>query len=519
MSRDIPYEGMPKASSTAGPSREAPPVDGEGEGEDEGEDEGEGGGEALAPPRRLVFADLLSAVRDAPPKERRERCEEAVTLLRRSDSLPCLVGAGDLPTFLPVLVNALLRNPAQMKAEAKAAFLDGLFDPEEAAALLEKAARSMVVACAGGIGTHNLKVPNPLVSGKGGVFMNDGIRRRAAALPFVSSATVRCRKGCNGAGNAADMPAMRLLTTRFEYGGAVLDLVDALTQDGEVAAALVARGLPRDAAEAMRDVLRARMRGPDVDLVHPLLKTLYEPMGPDAIAADSYRALTSLQSNGLGVELAARLNERRAAGRIIRTRDTRVGSGKPQNAGMLMLDLGGRHAHLVGWPPARLGGSGRLPDCLGTLRNRGTLFGGPTVARLDRDALAALLDLIAASGWANADARAALRRRTDGLTLDVLALAGVAAAVLEADDGEDSPLAGPAFATVADWEKRLLDPRLRGGRPLSAEDAAAASEAVCGVVEGGLAEVQKGRGRELILDDALRRMIGDSASAHIQTLF
>ena len=235
--------------------------------------------------------------------------------------------------------------PQTTTEASEKAMWDNSFSDEHLRQLILKETPNFKVAARDHLGTHTAKVPNPIVSGPGGLIRNEEIFGEAARLPFVSSASINVRQRMGAAGNAAQGRAQRFLCGRFLIDGEAVDASRNISEKGVVYEAMVAIGFDRLEVEDISNILAARMSQPESGEPGQFAKGLIWPVDEGDVV------ITPVHPYAMHVELAARIKDRVAKGKRISNTHVVVGGSKPQNAGLVNSDMGGRHRLLHSFPP------------------------------------------------------------------------------------------------------------------------------------------------------------------------
>jgi CRISPR-associated protein (Cas_Csy1). len=196
------------------------------------------------------------------------------------------------------------------------------------------------------VGTHTAKIPNPSVSGPGGLFANPEVFSAASKGTFVSSATFASRQSIGAAGNAAQGKAQRFLASKVRIGDQIVDVSVDIASKGVIFDAMLALGFTREFMDELSNILAGRLDGTIGDTTPgQFAKGLIWPTDEGDVV------ITPVHSYAMHVELAARIKERVSEGRRINWTHIVVGGTKPQNAGLVNSDMGGWHRLLKSYPP------------------------------------------------------------------------------------------------------------------------------------------------------------------------
>ncbi len=269
------------------------------------------------------------------------RAADIAMSVSRSLAPPITLDDDYAEAFIAAVV-AALDKISEIKDDAQ----ERMSNPSVASDLIkENSSRLLEAALL--VGTHTGKVPNP-TNAFGALVADADVLSGCVGSALAGSATVASRRPLAGSGSAAAFRAMRLYATTFVVDGKVTALAEILAQHNHpIRSALLsvldakARSILEEVSERIREHFD-RGCPPALD---PTFKQLFFPVG------EGYHIVTPVVSNGLIAEFVARLRNRRAAGERFFTRDLHVGGSKPQNAGVLALDIGGRFPHLVAEPP------------------------------------------------------------------------------------------------------------------------------------------------------------------------
>lgn len=265
---------------------------------------------------------------------------------RSVNNSPFLFSA-NVTTCLRVLLLAHFEVfAASMNEAAEAAMWERSEDAAYFSGLVEKETKNLLIAARDHLGTHTAKVPNPGVTGPGGLFADMNVFAAAGKLAFVSSATFTARQRLGAAGNAAQGKAQRFLASRIRIGEQTFDVTESIASKGVIFDAMLELGFSNDAMEELSAILSGRIDGTIGDTTPGQgAKGLIWP------TSDGDVVITPVHSYAMHVELAARIKERTSPHRRIDRTHVIVGGTKPQNAGLVNSDMGGWHRMLISRPP------------------------------------------------------------------------------------------------------------------------------------------------------------------------
>lgn len=235
--------------------------------------------------------------------------------------------------------------PAQVTDASEVEMWENSFKAEYLQGLIDKQMPNFVIAAQSHLGTHTAKVPNPSAGGPGGLIFDDALFFEAAKLPFVSSASANVRQRLGAAGNAAQARAQRFLCGRFLIAGELVDVSRNIADKGIIYAAMIAIGFAKGDMDDLAVILSDRMNAPKLEEPGHFTKGVIWPTDEGDVV------ITPVHPYAMHVELAARIKERVAKGSRISNTHIVVGGLKPQNAGMVNSDMGGRHRLLFSIPP------------------------------------------------------------------------------------------------------------------------------------------------------------------------
>lgn len=255
--------------------------------------------------------------------------------------------SSDVTASLRILALAHLEVfPASMNEAEEAKMWARSEDQTYFAGLIEKETKNLLVAARDHLGTHTAKVPNPSVTGPGGLFADAGVLSEASRHAFVSSASFNARQRVGAAGNAAQGKAQRFLASRIKVGNDIVDISESIASKGAVYNSMIELGFDPTAVSELAEILRGRMDGTVGDTTPGSgTKGLIWPTDEGDIV------ITPVHSYAMHVELAARIKARHDGNRSIDHTHIVVGGTKPQNAGLINSDMGGWHRMLISKPP------------------------------------------------------------------------------------------------------------------------------------------------------------------------
>jgi hypothetical protein len=388
--------------------------------------------------------------------------------------------SSDVKASLRVLMLAHFEVfPPSMNEAAEAVMWERSEDAEYFAGLIEKETKNLLIAARDHLGTHTAKVPNPGVTGPGGLFADADVFAAAAGLAFVSSATFSARQRLGAAGNAAQGKAQRFLASRIKIGDQVFDVSESIASKGVIFDAMHELGFAADAIEELSEILSGRIDGTIGDTTPGQgAKGLIWP------TADGDVVITPVHSYAMHVELAARIKERTSPLRRIERTHVIVGGTKPQNAGLVNSDMGGWHRMLVSRPPEVASVEDRAAE-------RVARTGKIDLATIRRDAeVARKLSYLIRAHWKQNDSS---RREMDAATASLVRIA--LHPWVDLAEGYDEGLRGERFFR--------LDPLLTELFSVGFDRMPRSTE----VVDRIVAHVVEAADIGADLDDALRRRI------------
>lgn len=319
--------------------------------------------------------------------------------------------SGNVAASLRILLLAHFEVfPPSMNEAAETAMWNRSEDADYFAGLIDKEAKNLLIAAREHLGTHTAKVPNPGVTGPGGLFADENVFAAASALAFVSSASFSARQRLGAAGNAAQGKAQRFLASRIRIGEQIMDVSKSIATKGVIYDAMLELGFLLETMEELAAILSGRIDGTIGDTTPGLgAKGLIWPTVEGDIV------ITPVHSYAMHVELAARIKERTVSPlRKIDRTHVIVGGTKPQNAGLVNSDMGGWHRMLVSRPPEIASVEDRAAE-------RIARTGSVELASIRRDAkVAKLLSSIIRAHWKQNEAA---RSQMDDATASIVRIA------------------------------------------------------------------------------------------------
>lgn len=270
------------------------------------------------------------------------------------NNAPFVLDADDVAASLRILILSHFEAyPASLNEAAEKVMWERSEDRDYFAELVAKESGNLLIAAEGHLGTHTAKVPNPGVTGPGGLFADKAVFDAASHGAHVSSATFSAKQKIGAAGNAAQGKAQRFLASRVLIGSEMIDVSEDISQKGAIFAAMLEIGFEREVLDELSEVLTSRMSGLGDTTPGLNAKGLIWPTDEGDVV------ITPVHSYAMHVELTARIKQRIAdpACKIPWTHIV-VGGTKPQNAGLINSDMGGWHRLLKSRPP-HVGNSSR----------------------------------------------------------------------------------------------------------------------------------------------------------------
>lgn len=337
--------------------------------------------------------------------------------------------SADIVSSLRILALAHFEAfPASMNEVEEAKMWDRSEDPDYFADIIAKETKNLFIAARDHLGTHTAKVPNPGVSGPGGLFADSAVLTAASRHAFVSSASYSARQRVGAAGNAAQGKAQRFLASRIKVGDEIIDISDSIASKGVIYDAMIELGFDPTALAELALTLQGRMDGTIGDTTPGSgAKGLIWPTDDGDIV------ITPVHAYAMHVELAARIKARDDETHHIDRTHIVVGGTKPQNAGLINSDMGGWHRMLKSKPP-------EVSDVKERVIQRVSKTGKIPLAPLSKksDLVKGFVSLVDAH-WANNDqARKSLDKAISSLTrISIVPLLTIHELGQEALTGED----------------------------------------------------------------------------------
>ena len=267
---------------------------------------------------------------------------------------PFVLFSENLKEGVAVVLQACLDNfPAAMNEKASADLHDRS-SFADIADLIEKEIANFKTVANDHIGTHTGKIPNPSVSGPGGLLYDKDIFAKASELSFVSSASVNAGQRIGAAGNAAQNRAQRFLCVTFLLDGQPVSVFEDISSKGAIYSTLIELGFPKNDLEEISEIIRLRFSSSNNETPGFYSKGLIWPTDEGDVI------ITPVHPYAMALEMHARFKGRVAEGHSIKNTWIKIGGTKPQNAGLVNNDLGGTHRLLESTPPKRQSRSARV---------------------------------------------------------------------------------------------------------------------------------------------------------------
>jgi len=213
--------------------------------------------------------------------------------------------------------------------------------------LIEKEVANFKTVAKDHIGTHTGKIPNPSVSGPGGLLYDKDIFAKASELSFVSSASINAGQRIGAAGNAAQNRAQRFLCVTFLLDGQPVSVFEDVSSKGAIYSTLIELGFPQKDLEEISEIIRLRFSSSNSETPGFYSKGLIWPTDEGDVV------ITPVHPYAMALEMHSRFKGRVAEGHSIKNTWIKIGGTKPQNAGLVNNDLGGTHRLLESVPPKR----------------------------------------------------------------------------------------------------------------------------------------------------------------------
>lgn len=212
------------------------------------------------------------------------------------------------------------------------------------------------------IGSHTGKIPNPSVSGPGGLLYDKEIFAKASELSFVSSASINAGQRIGAAGNAAQNRAQRFLCVTFKIDGQAVSVFEDISKKGVIYGALLELGFPADDLNEISEIISNRFSSSNTEAPGQYSKGLLWP------TEDGDIVITPVHAYAMALEMSSRFKTRVAAGHNLKNTWIKIGGTKPQNAGLVNNDMGGVHRLLKSAPPKALSKSARMTFKIGATK-------------------------------------------------------------------------------------------------------------------------------------------------------
>lgn len=275
---------------------------------------------------------------------------------------PFVLSSKNINEGVAVVLQACLDNfPASMNEVAS----DELFarssfgDIKE---LIQKEIGNFKTVAKDHIGSHTGKIPNPSVSGPGGLLYDKEIFAKASELSFVSSASINAGQRIGAAGNAAQNRAQRFLCVTFKIDGEAVSVFEDISKKGVIYGALLELGFPVSDLDEISEIISNRFSSSNTEAPGQYSKGLLWP------TEDGDIVITPVHAYAMALEMSSRFKARVAAGHNLKNTWIKIGGTKPQNAGLVNNDMGGVHRLLKSAPPKSLSKATRMSFKVGATK-------------------------------------------------------------------------------------------------------------------------------------------------------
>lgn len=261
---------------------------------------------------------------------------------------PFVLNSENLKEGVAIVLQACLDSfPVTMNEKAS----DELHDRSSLAdisTLIEREVGNFKTVAKDHIGTHTGKIPNPSVSGPGGLLYDKQIFENAADLAYVSSASIKAGQRLGAAGNAAQNRAQRFLSATFLIDGQAVSVYEDVGQKGVIYSQLISLGFPQSDLDEISSTIAARFASDNTEAPGQYSKGLIWPTPNGDVV------ITPVHPYAMALQMHLRFKARVEEGASIPNTWIKIGGTKPQNAGLVNNDLGGSHRLLKSIPPKRM---------------------------------------------------------------------------------------------------------------------------------------------------------------------
>ena len=218
--------------------------------------------------------------------------------------------------------------------------------------------------------THNLKIPNAQVSGAGlldckvrNAYPTDGLR-------YFSGHHQSLEKKYAVVGDAANTPIAKLITLEFILNEEKVCVAEQLIQaDSLIQQAFIRIGIQPEPLKKLQAAIQKRLQQPTRPDIDTNTKQLLFPIGNG-----DYHSISPAQNSGLAREFINQLKTINAdEHQFINYRSLKVGGTNAINAGVLNVEIGGAHRHLLALTP-NVASQKSIDNLLNRMVNNKTIF-------------------------------------------------------------------------------------------------------------------------------------------------
>lgn len=283
-------------------------------------------------------------------KSRADKADYGNNLKKFKDirNSPFVLSSDYLQEGVAIVLQACLDSfPVTMNEKAS----DELYDRSsltDIAGLIAKEIGNFKTVAKDHIGTHTGKIPNPSVSGPGGLLYDKQVFEKASELAYVSSASIKAGQRLGAAGNAAQNRAQRFLSVTFSIDGQPLSVYEDIGAKGVIYTQLSLLGFPKDDLDEISATIAARFSSDNIESPGQYSKGLIWPTENGDVV------ITPVHPYAMALQMHGRFKARVEEGVSIQNTWIKIGGTKPQNAGLVNNDLGGSHRLLKSIPPKRV---------------------------------------------------------------------------------------------------------------------------------------------------------------------
>ncbi|MDD1617682.1 MAG: type I-F CRISPR-associated protein Csy1, partial [Methylococcaceae bacterium] len=217
--------------------------------------------------------------------------------------------------------------------------------------------------------THNLKIPNAQVAGVAGLLANTK-GHNTCSTHYVTAENQIIEKKYAVVGNAAYTSQAKLMTLEFILNDKRVCVAEQLIiDDSLVQQAFIRIGIQPEPLKKLQTAIENRLQQPTRPDIDTNTKQLLFPIGNG-----DYHSISPAQNSGLAREFINQLKTINAdEHQFINYRSLKVGGTNAINAGVLNVEIGGAHRHLLALTP-NVASQKSIDNLLNRMVNNKTIF-------------------------------------------------------------------------------------------------------------------------------------------------